>query len=310
MTALSQRFFNEFSDIACLFPRNLKGMLSYKMKTSSKPCRFKYMRILSMSDNIHVKCSKCELCVTSYRDTWSTRMYLHASSYGNDCCFLTLTFSDDHHPDDTQPTIYQFQKFMKRLRKILSFQGRKVSYVAVSERGDINKTHRLHYHLILYGVSYLEKALIEKCWKKGFICVKPVDHGTCRYVLKYVLKGAKRDREAALLKVLGKNPNFFSMSRRPGIGFAHVKQFASRYLVNPFVKGISRYVPSILMKRIMSKEDFSKYYKEVFDKRVKEHVKRCESKNMTFEEYCEYYWSSLKQKALEISERCNYGKQK
>ena len=107
-----------------------------------------------------------------------------------------------------------------------------------SEYGSRDHTHRPHYHAIIFGVSSKFSALIEKAWSKGFVKVKPVNYKTCAYVAKYIMKGSSRHAEKqAFESGRGKKPNFFTMSRRPGIGInavlKRISEFKARLYVSP-----------------------------------------------------------------------------
>jgi len=96
--------------------------------------------------------------------------------------FVTLTYDNDHLPEDENVSVRELQLFLKRLRK----KGHKISYYACGEYG--SKNYRPHYHLIMFGVSKYDKKDIEDAWSKGDIDVGTVKPQSIRYVLNYTKK--------------------------------------------------------------------------------------------------------------------------
>lgn len=140
-------------------------------------------------NEISVPCGKCMACQIRKRKDWTTRLSHESSCYGDNCCFVTLTYNDDNLPvtdynslassstDSPKlfdrgfgslplPTLFvsDVQKFIKRLRRHLEYspksatkrQGRDycstpIRYYAVGEYG--GKFGRPHYHLLIFGWS-------------------------------------------------------------------------------------------------------------------------------------------------------------
>lgn len=168
-------------------------------------------------DSVPVPCGKCEGCkMTSARD-WALRCLIESRKYEHNY-FLTLTYDDEHCPEDLTVTKRDLQLFLKRLRRF--YERENIRYFACGERG--TKSLRCHGHMILfnceikdllsYDEDYFESPTISKLWKNGFVLIGPVTAGTCAYVARYTAKKKNRD--------LGE---FLLMSRRPGIGFDYWK---------------------------------------------------------------------------------------
>lgn len=186
-----------------------------------------------------VPCGKCQACRMDYSRVWANRMLIELNDQANKAVFLTLTYNSESlpytDPDDTgrkYPTLCKrdLQLFWKRLRK--AFSGRKIRYYIAGEYGP--KTHRPHYHAILYGLSlsdfdditflrtnglgqpYYTSPKIEGIWGNGFIVLSEVTWHTCAYVSRYVLKKrGKLDKYVVATNVV---PEFNLSSRKPGIG--------------------------------------------------------------------------------------------
>lgn len=128
------------------------------------------------------------------------------------------------------------QDWMKRLRKELSKSGITIKFYACGEYGSFENTHRPHYHLVLFGCSLsdfepcgvaarnelgdsvYQTRLTDRTWPYGFSSVGNVSWSACAYVSRYVQKKAYDLGSDSLNEMLGVNPEFSLMSRRPGLG--------------------------------------------------------------------------------------------
>lgn len=98
----------------CFHP--LKGYRSKKLNENGKrPVVFS--AALGFVDiPINVPCGKCIGCRLEKSKQWAMRC-LHESSLYDKNCFITLTFNEEHLPEDYSLNKSYFQNFMKRLRK-------------------------------------------------------------------------------------------------------------------------------------------------------------------------------------------------
>ena len=166
-------------------------------------------------------CGKCINCRINYSRTWALRCVCEASLYDENW-FLTLTYDDDHYPGKAQKE--DFQKFMKRLRKV--HPG--VRYFCCCERGE--HTKRYHWHMILFnlhltgvkclgkgpkGGYYYECDEIKKLWPYGFYVLGDVNYTTCNYVAQYCLKKVYTDE---------RSDEFLTMSLKPGLGTEYFRK--------------------------------------------------------------------------------------
>lgn len=130
----------------------------------------------------------------------------HESQLHEQNCFLTLTYANAPKAIDKR----HVQLFIKRLRKLYPLR-----YFATGEYG--TKTHRPHYHAILFGRDFLERSSpindslythpdVLNAWGHGLVSIAPVTVASIMYVAGYVNK-----------KIADKD-TFNLMSRRPGIG--------------------------------------------------------------------------------------------
>lgn len=191
---------------------------------------------------IEVPCGQCIGCRLERSRQWAMRCVHEASLY-DDNCFITLTFNDDNLPDDGSLHKEDFQKFMKRLRKLIYPQT--VRYFHCGEYGE--KFQRPHHHACLFNFDFLDKELytirngiklfrsstLETLWPFGFCTVGEVTFESAAYVARYCVK-----------KVTGKKagehygerqPEYTTMSRRPGIGKGFYENFKSDIFPHDYV---------------------------------------------------------------------------
>jgi hypothetical protein len=198
---------------------------------------------------MEVACGQCLGCRLDRSRMWAIRI-VHESSMWPTNSFVTLTYDEEHMPrlwPNGPGTLLKkdVQKFLKRLRKHV--YPRKVRYYYCGEYGD--NLDRPHYHLCLFNMDFGEDKVLfserdgnllytsetlEKIWGNGFCTVGELTFESAAYVSRYCLK-----------KVTGKNhddhylrcddygvafwlePEYTSMSRRPGIGKDWYEEFSS-----------------------------------------------------------------------------------
>lgn len=161
---------------------------------------------------MEVPCGKCRACRIRRSFQWTMRLQHESHCYGNKSMFITLTYSDEHLPINWSLEKKELQKFFKRVRK--NIKGRKISYYACGEYGDLNG--RPHYHSIVLGLdcgNYDDRYIIAKSWKfcdwkkilssqRGKSAIGTVTPDSMRYVTDYihkkfiVSKPKKREGEA------------------------------------------------------------------------------------------------------------------
>lgn len=161
-------------------------------------------------------CGQCLTCRINARRLWSHRLMLEARMH-EFASFWTLTYNDEKLPADGSLNKADYVGFLKRLRSRLALSGRSCRFYLVGEYGDDKE--RPHYHVILYGVSHVEHALIDGAWGKGYVQGLKLDRGLSEYVCKYTLK---RMTKADDPRLRGRLPEFSRMSRNPGIGASFV----------------------------------------------------------------------------------------
>lgn len=165
---------------------------------------------------LNFKCGACPECLREKASAWALRAVYEARQHPYNC-MITLTYDsykytkngrfDGRHLEElsSDPNIEvskrHIQLFIKRLRKC--FSNEKIKYICAAEYG--SKTHRAHYHLILFGVRfpdlrYYKKSsrgnviynspLLEKLWTFGICTVDNINvtEASARYCTKYCAK--------------------------------------------------------------------------------------------------------------------------
>lgn len=172
---------------------------------------------------IPLPCGKCLNCRLNKANEWSVRCMLESLEHENNW-FVTLTYDDEHLPEDGLLHRDVLQKFFKRLRKYTKFR-----YFGCGEYG--TKNGRPHYHVILFGadidfkpigLGLGESKIISDCWPFGFNYIGDVSYSSCNYVARYTTK--------KLFGEVDKPGEFLCMSNKPGIGANYCKEHLSTIL--------------------------------------------------------------------------------
>lgn len=192
-----------------------------------------------------VPCGQCTGCRMDRARQWATRC-MHEASLWSRNCFITLTYNDEHLPENGSLVYDDFQKFMKRLRfsaigidSIVDDDGKEcwpIRFYMAGEYGE--KFGRPHFHACIFNFDFDDKydpfrspsgellyrsKKLEELWPYGFSSVGTVTWKSAAYVARYIMK-----------KVIGKQsvahygdrvPEFNKMSLKPGIGARWYRKF-------------------------------------------------------------------------------------
>ncbi|WGL31477.1 replication initiator protein [Dipodfec virus UOA04_Rod_1094] len=173
---------------------------------------------------IYVPCGMCYECAIRSTTEWALRICLEAKQHKDNCC-VTLTYNNEHLPENSLLAPRDLQLWLKRLRKAIS--PVKVRFFASGEYG--SRMLRPHYHVILFGWkpddlecffnrkherNFYTSKFVQDTWSLhgepiGHILVGEVDWQTAFYTAKYLQKQLFKDSPV---------PPFVRMSNRPGIG--------------------------------------------------------------------------------------------
>lgn len=178
---------------------------------------------------VELKCGQCEECRLQQASQWSLRLTNELKTFP-DAIFLTLTYDEEHLPENNTLDPNHLRQFMKNLR--YKYKGVKavvmpsgetqkpIRFWGCGEYG--SKSGRAHYHVILFNIKVWDKEpdpiqpvshsgenqytsqAITKIWNKGRISFGSVTAESCNYVARYTLKkvnGAKKDEHYSRLLI-------------------------------------------------------------------------------------------------------------
>lgn len=239
--------------MACYYP--LQGYRSKAVEPSGKRRIVFNPRHGIQDQQVDIPCGQCIGCRLERSKQWAIRC-VHEASIHEENCFITLTYADEHLPENGDLVKKHFQDFMKRFRKAHG----KMRYYYCGEYGSQyddqgNKITdslgrellgRPHYHACIFGFDFDDKVLwqirrgislyrsekLERLWQYGYSSVGAVTFESAAYVARYVTKkinGQKADdicdqglKHYEKLtddgEIVEVQKEYTDMSRRPGIG--------------------------------------------------------------------------------------------
>lgn len=163
----------------------------------------------------------------------------------NNTC-VTLTYDDEHLPENHMLSKPDLQKFFKRLRNRRAVKS--IRYLAAGEYG--GKTSRPHYHVVLFGEFFGDRyetfsrdgqALthsfeLDEVWKNGTATIDDASFGAICYAAGYCAKKAVAERqltgpieeltnpETGEVTYKALAPEFRLMSMHPGLGREYIER--------------------------------------------------------------------------------------
>jgi hypothetical protein len=236
--------------------------------------------------DIQLPCGQCIGCRLNRSIMWATRC-MHEAQLYEDNCFITLTYDEEHLPNDHSLDHYNFQKFIKRLRKEIS--PHKVRYFMCGEYGE--DSWRPHFHAIIFNYAFPDKIKysqgdsenpyyiseqLYRLWPYGFHLIGDCTFDTAAYVARYCVKKITgEDAEAHYNRILtdwneitgeittmqevNLQPEYARMSTNPGIGKEWFNQFKSDlypsdYIITNNLKKVS--IPHYYDKLLEKENEF------------------------------------------------------
>ena len=190
--------------------------------------------------SLKIACGGCIGCRLEKARAWALRCVQEAKLHERNC-FLTLTYNNEKVIercgvyDEEKNCISQlslnkrdFVLFMKKLRRWYEKKHeRKIRFYHCGEYGELYG--RPHHHVCCFGLDFEDKRLVrdgecrlyhsvklDELWEYGYCTIGEVTYDSAAYVAKYVTK--KIYGEMADTWYDGIQPEYCTMSRRPGIG--------------------------------------------------------------------------------------------
>lgn len=247
-------------------------------------------------ETLDVPCGQCVGCRLERSRQWAMRCVNEASLHEENC-FITLTYDEEHLPEDLGLHKEHFQKFMKRLRKALGPES--VRYFHCGEYGE--EQGRPHYHSLLFGWTpkdlievesrgkdpLFESPFLTAVWGMGMVRVGAVTFESAAYVAKYCVKkltGKEANYSVACEEtgeVFDVQPPYATMSRKPGIGADWFKKFSKDCYPSDFVVHRGRKMqPPKYYDGLFEKENPEMF--ETIKGRRKENMKKKETSSIQY----------------------------
>lgn len=159
---------------------------------------------------IPVPCGRCAECLKNLVSSWRVRLLLE-QMYGNhhSCTCVHLTIDPEHYEvfKDQRKRPRLFRDFLDRLRYYRRDRSTPRHFF-ISELGE--KTHRLHFHGVIWDFPELDHATLARTWKYGFVGIRDLrNYRQLSYLTKYITKGGARHRPSIIAS--------------PGIGKAYAE---------------------------------------------------------------------------------------
>lgn len=205
---------------------------------------------------VKLPCGQCVGCRLERSRQWAVRCVHEAQSFERNS-YITLTFDNNHLPDDYSVCVRDHQLFMHKLRKhVRQRTGAKIKFFLCGEYGDINR--RPHYHALIFNYQFSDLELwkqnangddvfrsetLDALWGQGFCTVGEVSFESAAYVARYVMK--KRNGDCAeehytcmhplTGEIVVQTPEYLAMSRGEAIGKRWLKQYPTDVYPDDFV---------------------------------------------------------------------------
>lgn len=185
----------------CFHPREIivnKGKVVYNWSKLSDGTVVRDKKPLAYASKycIQVPCGKCAYCLALSQSQWSFRIEQEAMSARTvSALFVTLTYDNEHLPEDLSVSKKEVQKYLHDLRQNLYrkyFDGTSsesvpvLRYYVCAEYG--SKRGRPHYHGILMFNKSVDWKLIQSSWNKGIVDIREFTSARAGYVAKYSVK--------------------------------------------------------------------------------------------------------------------------
>jgi len=192
-----------------------------------------------------VPCGSCSGCRAEQARQWAVRM-MHEARMHDFAWFLTLTYAEEHLPENGSLCPADLRSFVRDLRR--EYPPRSVSYFTCGEYGEV--TQRPHYHAVLFGVPFVDRYVdnlcgrpqvwrssgLERIWGRGICEFSPVTMGSASYVAGYVTKklASQGDYVAEDTGECLVRP-FARMSLKPAIGRRWIEKYWTDVYPRDFV---------------------------------------------------------------------------
>lgn len=255
--------------MTCYFPQAGYRSQVRNPETGKYLITFNPMKALNSTNPINIPCGKCIGCKLDQSQDWAVRC-THEAQMHKQNCFITLTFDNEHLPEDYSVHVRTWQLFCKKLRK---HSQQKIRFFACGEYGDLNL--RPHYHALIFNLDFPDKIYFKKTqsgeilytsqiltnlWGYGHCTTGNVTYASAGYCTRYCTKkitGAPAPdhywRENPFTKQMVRvQPEFATQSRGSGLGSAWFERYKSDVFPADFIviEGRQVKVPRFYEKKL------------------------------------------------------------
>lgn len=211
---------------------------------------------------------------------------VHEASLHNANSFVTLTYNDDHLPEDRSLHYVHYQLFMKRLRKKF---GPNVRFYMCGEYGETYG--RPHYHAIFFNIDFEDRRpfktvggstlytseSLSRAWGHGYATIGSVTFESSAYVSRYIMKKVTGEQAAGHYEYINpetgeitqRKPEFTNMSRRPGIAAQWFEKFKTEVYPDDFVVMNGKPVKPPRYYDALYEAEFPSDFRQISLKRIK-----------------------------------------
>lgn len=274
------------------------------------------------SEKLRVPCGHCIGCLLDRANDHATRCWCQTQTSDiNECCFITLTYDEQHIPKDRYLKIKDQQDFWKRLRYY--FKNKKIKYFGCGEYGP--KTHRPHWHFCVWGYKptdlkfynynhngdklYTSKEL-KNIWGNGFVIIGELTYKSACYVSRYCTK--KIFKKQKWSKDIGIKPECTICSK--GIGLEYWEKYSENIIKNNGIhikigdKVKNKRIPKYFMKKFkdMDPIEYDWYTFEKSEQAKAQWEQTLSKTSISEQEYLSMLERNLIEKSEQLLKRTNF----
>lgn len=275
-----------------------------------KHLRFRPPSVSKMAEYemIETPCNKCVSCDMLRALRQAVQLHCELRTTDTRSYFLTLTYDNEHLPEDFSVDKQELQRFIKRLRKWHTKNNKgKMRYKSQGEYGGM--FGRPHYHLAIFNLELTDLQLIgseanypayesetlSKIWGKGQVHLIDLVFENCLYITTHHIEQKTSDSVKTHEKpirhpltnklITERKPEFSTQSSKPGIG----KQFFEKYMSDMYpsdfltYKGQKMPVPKYF--DALLKQHDPKLYENIKTKRAEKVESRSVEENYLKDRY-------------------------
>lgn len=244
----------------------------------------RHLRHFSLASEVIIRahqlvfdCGKCVFCRRKDSIELAARCVLHASVYGLENCFLTLTYDESREGYSNELEYIHIQKFKKSLRTWLAERWQKRCEIFnVHEYGRKGKKH---WHLVVFGWQFKDRevlrdegeyklytsAQLAKFWPFGFSSVGDISEASAMYCSLYMNKDFKHGHVGTAKQ---------SKSTHSGIGRAYFLRHYRQILMLGYVPFSGKRIPLPRYFEKLAHKHWAHFYQEdlfwdVFDRKAR-----------------------------------------